>query len=95
MKPYGKKLSRQTTVLRAGLARSSQTTSSNGLSDGFIKAPSQTGFYSAWSGNATRIEALGVNHLEMKDHVVMQGIYTDIFEGRRGVNNFFITLRRQ
>jgi hypothetical protein len=64
------------------------------FSDGFIKAPSQTGYYSAWSNNATKIEALGVNHLEMKEHEEMRRIYTDIFEGRRNVNSFFITLRR-
>ncbi len=63
----------------------------NGRSDGFIKAPSQTGFNSAWSNNATRIEALGVNHLEMRNHVEMRRIYNLIFNGQAGANAFFNT----
>lgn len=67
----------------------------NGLSDGFIKAPSQVGYNSAWSGNATKIEALGVNHREMRTHVVMKDIYNRIFDLQiTGVNNFFFTPRR-
>jgi hypothetical protein len=61
------------------------------FSDGFIKAPSQSGYNSPWSNNATRIEALGVNHLEMKSHAVMGDIYTDIFDGQAGASTFFIT----
>lgn len=67
----------------------------NSLSDGFIKAPSQTGFYSAWSNGATRIEALGVNHLEMREHEVMRNIYNGVFDlSIPGVNSFFFTPRR-
>lgn len=48
--------------------------SQNGQSDAFIKAPSQAGYNSGWSNNATRVEARGVNHLEMDRHPVMGGI---------------------
>ena len=67
--------------------------STNGQSDGFIKAPSQTGYNSAWANNATRIEALGVNHLEMDRHPVMERIYNQIFEGTANANGFFVTPR--
>jgi hypothetical protein len=64
----------------------------NGLSDGFIKAPSQTGFNSPWSNNATKIEALGVNHLEMREHEEMRRIYNGIFDRTiLGVDQFFQT----
>jgi hypothetical protein len=66
-----------------------------GLSDGFIKAPSQTGYNSAWSNNATKIEALGVNHKEMWDHIVVKGIFNGIFDGAVGASTFFKTDRRQ
>lgn len=64
----------------------------NGLSDAFIKASSQSGYNSEWSNNAVRVEALGVNHLEMKDHPNMVIIYNDTFDGRYG--GFFNTARR-
>jgi hypothetical protein len=65
------------------------------LIDGFIKAPSQTGYNSTWSNNATRIEALGVNHLEMRSHGVMGDIYNGIFDRTiSGVDLFFLTNRR-
>eukprot|EP01137_Pigoraptor_chileana_P023913 Opistho-2@91016 len=51
----------------------------NGQSDGFIKASSQTGYYSSWASNATQIEAQGVNHLEMSTHETMRDIYNGIF----------------
>ena len=66
----------------------------NGLSDGFIKASSQSGYNSGWANNSTRIEATGVNHLEMGTDGTMGGIYTDIFDGGRNVNSFFITPRK-
>jgi pimeloyl-ACP methyl ester carboxylesterase len=66
----------------------------NGQSDGFIKAPSQTGYNSDWSNNATRIEAFGVNHIEMLDNEKVADIFRDIFDGRRGVHPFFITPRK-
>jgi pimeloyl-ACP methyl ester carboxylesterase len=62
----------------------------NGQSDAFIKVPSQQGFSSAWSNNAVKIEAQGVNHLEMKKHERMGQIYNDIFNGGFGVNQTFI-----
>jgi hypothetical protein len=65
----------------------------NGQSDAFIKAPSQQGFNSTWSNNATKIEAPEVNHLEMKKHNTMRDIYNDIFDGNRG-GLFFQTPRR-
>lgn len=65
----------------------------NGQSDAFIKAPSQAGYNSNWSNNATRIEAQGVNHLEMKKHPNMEAIYNNIFDGSAGANSFFITPR--
>ena len=65
----------------------------NGQSDGFIKASSQSGYNSGWANNSTRIEAQGVNHLEMGTDATMQGIYNDIFNGNRG-DSFFITLPR-
>lgn len=52
--------------------------SQNGQSDAFIKAPSQVGYNSNWSNNATAIEARGVNHLEMDTHPTMRNIYNDI-----------------
>ncbi len=66
----------------------------NGLSDGFIKSPSQSGFNSTWSNNATRIEALGVNHLEMKNHTEMLRIYNLIFNGQAGASTYFNTQTR-
>jgi hypothetical protein len=63
----------------------------NGQSDAFIKAASQSGYNSTWSNNATRIEAIGVNHLEMRNHARMETIYREIFEGQHG--DFFITPR--
>ena len=65
----------------------------NGLSDGFIKASSQSGYNSGWANNSTRIEAQGVNHLEMGTHERMGQIYNDILNGS-GVNGFFITPTR-
>lgn len=65
----------------------------NGLSDGFIKASSQSGYNSGWANNSTRIEAQGVNHLEMGTHETMGNIYNDIFNGVRG-DLFFRTLTR-
>ncbi len=59
--------------------------------EGEAKAPSQTGFNSDWSNNATKIEALGVNHIEMLDNPNVELIMRDIFEGKRGINGFFIT----
>ncbi|MEO5980118.1 MAG: alpha/beta hydrolase [Chryseolinea sp.] len=67
----------------------------NGISDGFIKATSSTGFLSTWSENAAKIEALGVNHLEMKDHAAIKQIYNNIFDGAiPGINSVFLTVRR-
>ncbi len=67
----------------------------NTLSDGFIKAPSQTGYHSPWSNNATRIEALGVNHLEMREHAEMIRVYNGVFDRTIfGVDQFFFTPRR-
>jgi hypothetical protein len=65
----------------------------NGQSDAFIKAPSQSGYNSAWANNATRIEAQGVNHLEMKRHPRMGEIYNGIFDGNVGAGTFFIVSR--
>jgi pimeloyl-ACP methyl ester carboxylesterase len=65
----------------------------NGLSDGFIKASSQSGYNSGWANNSTRIEAQGVNHLEMGTHERMGQIYNDIFNGF-GVDGFFSTPTR-
>lgn len=53
--------------------------STNGQSDAFIKAPSQSGYNSAWANNAIRVEAQGVNHLQMKKHPNMETIYRDAF----------------
>ena len=64
----------------------------NGQSDGLIKAPSQTGYNTAWANNAYRVEALGVNHLEMKKHPVMENIYRRAFE--REFGDSFFTPRR-
>lgn len=68
----------------------------NNQSDAFIKAPSQIGYNSEWSNNAVKIEALGVNHLEMGDHPTMDGVYNRIFENNvpEGDVSFFITPTR-
>jgi pimeloyl-ACP methyl ester carboxylesterase len=67
----------------------------NGLSDGFVKAPSQTGFFTGWSYAAARVEALGVNHAEMDDHPAMRTIFDGIFDGTiQGVSPYFSTVRR-
>lgn len=66
----------------------------NGQSDGFIKAASQSGYNSGWANNSTRIQAPGVNHLEMGTDGTMEGVYNDVFDGRQNVNSFFITPRR-
>lgn len=64
----------------------------NGRSDGFIKAPSQSGFNSTWSNNATKVEALGVNHLEMRNHAEILAVYRRIFNGQvPGQSAFYIT----
>ena len=65
----------------------------NGQSDGFIKAASASGYNSEWANNSTRIEAQGVNHLEMGTDNTMENIYNDIFDGNRG-DLFFRTFRR-
>lgn len=65
----------------------------NAQSDAFIKAASQSGFNSAWANNAVRIEAQGVNHLEMNRHPTMGFIYDNIFNGTAGASEFFITPR--
>ncbi len=66
----------------------------NGQSDAFIKAPSQTGYNSDWSNNATKIEALGVNHIEMLDNDKIKDILNRIFDGLEGDRSFFPTARR-
>ncbi len=66
----------------------------NGQSDGFIKASSQSGYNSGWANNSTRIEAQGVNHLEMGTDAEMERIYNGIFDGQRNANFFFNTNRR-
>lgn len=68
----------------------------NGQSDGFIKAPSQTGYNSNWSNNAVSIEALGVNHIEMLDNDKIQVIMNGIFDGTSNPvsDPFFRTPRR-
>lgn len=69
----------------------------NGQSDAFIKAPSQTGYNSAWANTATRIEARGANHLEMRKHPRMEQIYRGVFEGNvdgQSIDPFFSTARR-
>jgi pimeloyl-ACP methyl ester carboxylesterase len=67
----------------------------NGLSDGFVKAPSQTGFLTGWSYGAARVEALGVNHLEMDNHPAMRAVFDGIFDGTiPGVSPYFATARR-
>ena len=58
--------------------------STNGQSDGFIKAPSQAGFNAPWANGAYREEAYGVNHLEMKKHPRMAEIYNQAFDGAYG-----------
>jgi hypothetical protein len=64
----------------------------NGQSDGFIKAPSQTGYNSDWSNNATLIEARGVNHIEMLDNDKIRIIMNSIFDRTTpGVDPFFKT----
>ncbi len=63
----------------------------NGQSDGFIKAPSATGYNSDWSNNATKIEALGVNHIEMLDNPRIEKIFRDIFNGTAGADPSFRT----
>lgn len=63
----------------------------NGQSDAFIKVPSQQGFSSAWSNNAVKIEAQGVNHLEMKKHPRIREILNEAFDGQHGA--FFNTPR--
>lgn len=54
--------------------------------------------YRRWLGicssNATRVEALGVNHLKMKNHAVMKDIYNRVFDGLAGASVFFNTTRR-
>lgn len=65
----------------------------NGQSDGFIKAPSQTGYNSDWSNNATKIEALGVNHLEMLGNDKVAIIFRRIFDNEVG-SPFFQTDKR-
>lgn len=66
----------------------------NGQSDGLIKAPSQVGYNSDWSNNATRIEALGVNHREMLDNPKIADIIRRICNGTAGADPFFNTVRR-
>lgn len=67
----------------------------NGQSDAFIKAPSQTGYNSAWSNNAKTIEAKGVNHIEMLDNDKIRIIMNGIFDRTTpGIDPFFLTLRR-
>jgi hypothetical protein len=67
----------------------------NGQSDAFIKAPSQTGYNSAWSNNATTIEAFGVNHIEMLDNPKVADVMRGIFDRTiSGVDPFFLTPRR-
>jgi pimeloyl-ACP methyl ester carboxylesterase len=63
----------------------------NGQSDAFIRASSQIGYNSAWSNNATKIEARTVNHFEMNRHPVMRDIFNGIFAGGYQVDNFFVT----
>jgi hypothetical protein len=58
------------------------------------KAPSQTGYNSEWSNNATTIEALGVNHIEMLDNDKIRVIMDNIFDGNSPADRFFITNRR-
>lgn len=58
--------------------------STNGQSDAFIKAPSQSGYNSSWANNATRVEAQGVNHLEMRKHPRMAEIYRFALSGGYG-----------
>ena len=65
--------------------------SQNGQSDAFIKAPSQAGYNSGWSNNATRVEARGVNHSEMNRHPAMGIIYNRVFNGQVGADPFFFT----
>ena len=57
----------------------------NGQSDGFIKAPSQTGYNTAWANNARKEQAYGVNHLEMRKHPNMESIYRCAFDGEFGI----------
>ena len=66
--------------------------STNGQSDAFIKAPSQSGYNSAWANNAIRVEAQGVNHLQMKKHPNMRDIYNRAFDSEFG--DRFFTPRR-
>ncbi|WP_375445009.1 hypothetical protein [uncultured Fibrella sp.] len=58
--------------------------STNGQSDGLIKAPSLSGYNTAWATNATRVEALGVNHLQMRKHPRMGTIYNEAFDNVYG-----------
>ena len=58
--------------------------STNGQSDSFIKSPSQAAFDAPWANNAVRVEAFGVNHLEMKKHPNMAVIYRNAFENVYG-----------
>jgi hypothetical protein len=67
----------------------------NNQSDAFIKAPSQIGYNSEWSNNAVKIEALGVNHLEMGDHPTMDGIYNQIFESSENSPSSFFRTQNQ
>jgi pimeloyl-ACP methyl ester carboxylesterase len=64
----------------------------NGQSDAFIKVPSQQGFSSVWSNNAIKVEARGVNHLEMGKHPRVREILDEAFDGRHG--GFFAVQRR-
>jgi hypothetical protein len=63
-------------------------------SDAFIKAPSATGYNSEWSNNATKIEALGVNHIEMLDNDKVRFIMNQIFDGNTPADRFFVTNRK-
>ncbi|NID13422.1 hypothetical protein [Fibrivirga algicola] len=58
----------------------------NGQSDAFVKAPSQSGFNSAWANNAVRVEAVGVNHLQMRKHPRMGEIYRFALSGGYGTS---------
>lgn len=65
--------------------------------EGEAKAPSQTGYNSDWNNNATKIEALGVNHIEMLDNPKIQDIFNSILDGNAdggGQNSFFFTRRK-
>ena len=71
----------------------------NGQSDGFSKAPSQTGFGTHWSSSAVSVEMLTTNHGNIGGNAApgksqfLERI-RDVFVGNTNANSFFLTSPR-